>query len=71
LILRTIERDRDAGDVVIRVGERVPERFQLHTFPDQILQEVSKVGTCRYTIIGDELAIIDPNDREVVVLLDY
>ena len=73
LILRTVEVERYRGEESVRVsvGERIPARLELHTFPEAVVREVTKVRSCRYTIVDDrDIAIVDPDEREVVVLVE-
>ena len=72
LIIRTIEIDRfrDEHGIRVSVGERLPPRLELHEFPDAVIREVSKVRSCRFTVIDGDIAIVDPDERQVVVRVE-
>lgn len=68
-LLRTVQMQNvDVGNVTI--GMDVPGSVELRTFPDSVVDRVSILGSCRYFVTGDRIAIVDPNQHEVVILVD-
>ena len=57
-----------SGDVT--VGFSVPSDVELLTFPDSILQRTSKLNACRYFVIDDQVAVVDPDQDKVVLLIE-
>ncbi len=62
------ELDRARSDVNIRVdvGERLPDRVRPLPLPADIVDVVPEYRGYDYTVIHDEVAIINPESREVV-----
>ena len=67
-----LHRDRDFDqartDINIRVnvGERLPERVRPRRLPDDIVTIVPEYRGYDYTVVNDEIAIVDPRSREIV-----
>lgn len=54
----------------VKVGWDVPHDIKLQTFPDPVVERVGKLSACRYFIVEDHIAIVDPADDKVVFLLE-
>jgi hypothetical protein len=54
----------------ISVGATVPERVTLYEVPPSIAEIVPEYRTYRYTVVRDEILIIDPTTRKVIDVID-
>ena len=65
---RDREFDQARTDINIRVnvGERLPERVRPRRLPDEIVTIVPEYRGYDYTVVNDEIAIVDPRSREIV-----
>ncbi len=54
----------------LEVGWSVPQDIDLEKFPKAVLSEADELTACRYFIADDQLAIVDPEDDKVVLLID-
>ena len=61
-------REVDVSD--LQVGWSVPQEIKLEKFPNEVLSEAGELSACRYFIADDQLAIVDPEDDKVVLLID-
>jgi len=70
LILGTThaEREVDVGD--LEVGWSVPRDVELYRFPDPVLSEAGELSACRYFVAKHQIAIVDPEDEKVVLVID-
>ena len=63
---RDLERARADVNVRVDVGERLPDRVRPLPLPPDIVDLVPEYRGYDYTVIHDEVAIINPESREVV-----
>jgi hypothetical protein len=63
---RDLERARSDVNIRVDVGERLPERVRPLPLPPDIVDVVPEYRGYEYTVIHDEVAIINPESREVV-----
>lgn len=63
---RDFDRARTDIDIRINVGERLPERVRPRPLPSEIITVVPQYRGYEYTVVHDEIAIIDPRSREIV-----
>jgi hypothetical protein len=69
LILDSVRaREVDVAD--LEVGWSVPGEIQLERFPESVLAEAAELSPCRYFVADDQLAIVDPDEHKVVLLID-
>ena len=54
----------------LSVGKKIPRDVQLLTFPDSVLREASELGSCKYFDAGDQIAIVDPDQEKIVLIID-
>jgi hypothetical protein len=54
----------------VNVGERLPPRVRPRPLPPEIVQIAPQYRDYEYTVINDEIAIVDPRSREVVDIID-
>jgi hypothetical protein len=69
LILDSV-RGREVDVADLEVGWSVPGEIQLERFPDSVLAEAAELSPCRYFVADDQLAIVDPDENKVVLLID-
>ena len=69
-ILRSIQMTDEVDVSDITVGWSVPGEIELKTFPEPILSRTGKLAACRYFLADDQIAIVDPAEETVVLLID-
>jgi uncharacterized protein DUF1236 len=71
LVLASIDKDRSA-DISVRLalGAEIPRSVEVETFPVRILERVPQLRSYRYVVVQDQVAIIDPDDRQVALLIN-
>ena len=69
-IYARVPRDRTA-DVRIRLalGAEVPRGVELLRFPGEVVERVPEIGPYRYIVAADDVAIVDPSDNAVVLVI--
>jgi uncharacterized protein DUF1236 len=69
-IFARVPRDRMA-DVRIRLalGAEIPRSVDLLRFPPDVTARVPEVERYRYVVAGDDVAIVDPRDNAVVLVI--
>ena len=70
LILQSVRLGREVDVSDLEVGWSVPQDIELEKFPTAVLSEAGELAACRYFIADDQLAIVDPDDDKVVLLID-
>lgn len=68
-IVRSIQMTDEADVSDVTVGWSVPDDIELHTFPEPIVERSGKLTACRYFIADDQIAIVDPDEDTVVLLV--
>jgi hypothetical protein len=70
LILKSVHLGREVDVSNLEVGWSVPADIELERFPEAVLSEADELSACRYFIADDQLAIVDPDEDKVVLLID-
>jgi hypothetical protein len=70
LILDNVQGGREADVADISVGRDVPKGVELLRFPDSVLAEAKVLQGCQYFDAGDEIAVVDPNEDKIVLIID-
>ena len=72
IILREIDIGGDStlGLGAIAEGADVPRNVQVRAFPDAVVQKVSKVKGYRFFTAENRLAIVDPQDSKVLLVIE-
>jgi hypothetical protein len=70
LVLQSVSRGHEVKVRDLSVGLSVPNDVELLTFPDSVISDVSELRSCRYFDTGDEIAIVDPDEDKIVLLID-
>ena len=70
LILQSVRAENDVAIADLSVGKKIPRDVQLLTFPDSVLREASELGSCKYFDAGNQIAIVDPDQEKIVLIID-
>jgi hypothetical protein len=70
LVIDNVKGGREADVADISVGLEVPKGVELLRFPDSVLAEAKGLEGCQYFDTGDEIAIVDPNEEKIVLIID-
>ncbi len=70
LILDNVRGGREADVTDISVGRDVPRGVELLRFPDSVLAEAKVLQGCQYFDAGDQIAVVDPNEEKIVLIID-
>jgi hypothetical protein len=70
LILHSIRRANRVDVRGLTVGWAVPRDIELLPFPDRVLDRVGELGACRYFVADDQVAVVDPDEDRIVLLID-
>jgi hypothetical protein len=70
LVLDNVRGGREADVSDISVGRDVPKGVELQRFPDSVITEAKALEGCQYFDAGDEIAIVDPNEEKIVLIID-
>ena len=72
-IIRAIERESHAPRVDVphlTVGWSVPREIELQSFPEPVISQISELGSCRYFVAEDKIAVVSPDEEKVVAVID-
>src|SRR6185295_2316280 len=69
-ILKSVRLGHEVDVADLEVGWSVPSDIELETVPAAVLSEADELSACRYFIADDQLAIVDPDEDKVVLLID-
>jgi uncharacterized protein DUF1236 len=70
LVLASIDKDRSTDlSVRLALGAEIPRSVEVVTFPDRVLERVPQLRSYRYVVVQDQVAVIDPDDRQVALLI--
>lgn len=70
-IVRSIQMTDEADVSDITVGWSVPGEIELKAFPESVVSRTGKLASCRYFVAEDQIAIVDPAEETVVLLIDH
>jgi hypothetical protein len=71
LVLTSIDKDRSADiNVRLALGAEIPRSVEVVTFPDRVLERVPQLRSYRYVVVEDQVVIVDPEDRQVALLIN-
>jgi len=71
IVLSHIDRQPSVrlGIGQVTIGMDVPQQVELRSFPETVVEEVPELRSYRYFVFEDEVAIVDPQDRSVVLTI--
>ena len=66
----TVPKDRTV-DIRLRLalGAEVPAHVELMPFPAEVRAQVPEVEGYRYIVVGDDVAIVDPRNRDIALVI--
>jgi hypothetical protein len=70
-IIKSIEMTDDVSISGVSVGWSVPSDIELRPFPPRVVERTSGLGACRYFVTDDQIAIVDPDQDEVVLMIEH
>lgn len=53
----------------VSIGMSVPQAVELRTFPQAVIEDVPELEGYRYFVFEDEVAVVDPDARQIVVTI--
>jgi len=69
-VLTSIDKGRSADvNVRLALGAEIPRSVEVATFSDRIIERVPKLRSYRYVVTQDQVVIVDPDDRQVALLI--
>lgn len=54
----------------LEIGATLPGDVEVETFPAEVTTRVTKLGDCRYVIIDDRVAVVDPSNEKIVAFIE-
>jgi hypothetical protein len=63
-------RPSTTSKIEIREGIMLPEDVEIMEVPQAIITEVPELRTYRYVVIGDEIAVVEPETRRVIEVIE-
>jgi hypothetical protein len=54
----------------VSIGWQVPGSIELRTFPEPVVTRTEKLSACRYFVAEGQIAIVDPSEDKVVLLIE-
>ena len=69
-VFESVPKDRQA-DVRVRLalGAEVPRDVELFAFRDDVIGRIPELRSFRFIVTGGDVAIVDPNDRSVALVI--
>jgi len=69
-VLTSIDKGHSADiRVQLALGAEVPRSVEVTTFPDRVIERLPQLRSYRYVVAQDQVVILDPNDRQVALLI--
>lgn len=54
----------------LEIGTTLPQDSRVEVFPSEVTTRVSKLDSCRYVLVDDKVAVVDPNDDRIVAIIE-
>jgi hypothetical protein len=70
-ILTEVEMSEEVGISGVTVGWSVPSDIELRTLPNSVVDRYGELSACRYFVVDDQVALVDPDEDKVVLLIDH
>jgi hypothetical protein len=70
LVLDNVIGGRKADVSDISVGRDVPSGVELQRFPQSVIAEATVLEGCQYFDAGDQIAIVNPDEDKIVLVID-
>jgi len=68
-LLKSVQMRNEVDVSGVSIGWRVPDSVELEVFPEPVIKRISGLGSCRYFVVDDRIAVVDPEAHNVVVLV--
>jgi hypothetical protein len=71
-IYKSVTKERvtsPSTDVRVSVGAEIPRSVELHALPSTVVTEVPGAKTYKYTVVDDQVVIVDPGTMKVVEII--
>jgi hypothetical protein len=69
-IIRSVELQNEVDVSGVTVGWSVPNDLELRTLPPTVIERRSELGPCRYFVTDGQVALVDPDEDRVVLLIE-
>ena len=69
-ILKEVEMTDEVEISDVTVGWSVPSDVKLKALPRSVVDRWDSLSGCRYFVVDDQIAIVDPDQHEVVLLIE-
>jgi hypothetical protein len=70
-ILTEVEMTNEVDVSGVTVGWSVPSNVELKPLPRSIVDRSSELQACRYFVVDEQVALVDPDDDKVVLLIAH
>jgi hypothetical protein len=54
----------------LEIGAALPSEARVEAFPSEVTTRVSKLDSCRYVVIDDRIAVVDPDSDKIVAFIE-
>jgi Protein of unknown function (DUF1236) len=70
LVLTSIDRGHPAEiNLRLALGAEVPRAVEVDRFPERVIERVPRLRAYRYVVAQDQVVILDPEDRQVALVI--
>ena len=70
-IIQSVEITNEVSVSGVTVGWSVPQDIELRSLPSTVVERNGRLSSCRYFVVNDQIAIVDPDQDKIVVLVDH
>jgi hypothetical protein len=70
-IIQSVEMNDEVKISGVSVGWSVPNDIEVRPLPPRVVERTSALSACRYFIVDDQIAIVDPDQDKVVLIIDH
>lgn len=54
----------------LEIGAELPQDAKVEVFPAEVTTRVTRLDQCRYIVIDDKVAVVDPTDDKIVAIIE-
>ena len=69
-IIRSVEIANEVDISGVSIGFSVPSDVEILPFPPAVIEHRSELGSCRYFVVDNQIAIVDPDEDRVVMMIE-
>ena len=70
-LIQSVEMTNEVSVSGVSVGWAVPNDIQLRSLPPRVVERTSRLSGCRYFVVKDQIAIVDPEEDKVVFMIEH